>query len=647
MFSTAAALLLAACLAAPAHAQTYTEVTGSIWAQGFDEESPCLVDIDGDGLLDLLLGTARGNILRYEQRSAGTLDFALQERDFLALYGRESETRPEAADLDGNGLIDLLIGCNAGHFRHYEQTAAGSYDFRLRAEKFNAIDVGAHSGCAIADRDGDGRLELIATESSSPLHVYRQNTPGDTLFTEISAPAYPGIDSYPELLVRDLDGDGLLDMLISHNSGTILHLRQAAAASDSFTVVTDAFGGITGTRHTAMESADINGDGRLELLLAWPTGRIEVRRQAAANSMDYGEVLTDNLLGSAENGFYGGTVVGDIDGDGLLDLVSSQPTYYGPPRSLVRFEQTAPNSTDFAFADSLAGVLCTRFFEPAVVDVDGNGRMDILLGTSQATVERYEQSAPGSTSFSLVSSMFGGVDLTGNSVYVSVADFDADGMLDFVFTPSGGIAAHYEQASPHDTALVLRSANFGSFYYYAHPVFVKDAPGELYSMYVGLFDGSITRFEQDAAGASTFSQKRINWAGIKAYATAQPSFADVNGDGRKDLILGDHGCGVRLFLADPEVGADPLPERAGALVASCHPNPGAGRTVITARGRGCAPVDLAVHDMLGRTVYESTATMPPSGLCAFTMDAGLLAPGSYLYVVRSAAERASGIMIRR
>lgn len=649
IFQTAAALLLLFCMAAPAWSQTYREVTTSIWVQGFDEGSPCILDIDGDGLFDMLLGTARGNIRLYEQRSAGSLEFELRESNFLKKFGYDSESRPEAMDLDNDGLIDLLVGCNDGRLAHYEQATARSYDFRLRVWKFNNIDVGAHSGCSVADIDGDGRLELIATESSSPIFAYRQNAPGDTLFTAITTPALPRTGAYPDFLLRDIDGDGLFDILVSDEEQALQQWRQAAAASDSFVVVSSSFLGLKECRRMAMECIDINGDGLKELFLAHATGRIEVRRQSAANSMDFSTVLTTNLLGSAENGFEGSTTVGDIDGDGLIDLVTSMPTYYGPPRSLVRHEQTAPNSTDFAFADSITGVQCTRFYFPSLMDIDGNGRMDILLGTKSATVERYEQISPGSSAFALTSPMVSGIDLMGNSVQCSAADIDDDGLLDLFLAVSGGAIHHYRQTAVHDTGFVPVSSSLPGVAYstYPHVCLLKDAGTGLFNLYLGTYYSTMYRYTQEALHSSSFSHQVVSWAGITSYSGMQPNFADVNGDGLPDLILGDQGCGFSLYLAEPETGSDPLPERNGALGASCYPNPCASQTVITVRGEADAAVTLTIHDMLGREAYSSAATMSPSGQRSFTIDGSRLAPGSYLYVARSGAARVSGVMIKQ
>lgn len=82
---------------------------------------PTLYDIDGDGLLDLLMGTEKGGLFvhRQSRTDAGAVSFEAQSTTSeLAL---PPFARPLFVDLDTDGRVDLLTGSAEGglwYFRH-------------------------------------------------------------------------------------------------------------------------------------------------------------------------------------------------------------------------------------------------------------------------------------------------------------------------------------------------------------------------------------------------------------------------------------------------------------------------------------------------------------------------------------------------
>nr|NQU91119.1 VCBS repeat-containing protein [Bacteroidota bacterium] len=71
------------------------------------------------------------------------------------------DAAPAINDIDGDGLLDLLVGQKIGGIHHYEQIGTNSTSFTLITSTFNSIDVGYRLSPTLVDIDGDGLLDLL------------------------------------------------------------------------------------------------------------------------------------------------------------------------------------------------------------------------------------------------------------------------------------------------------------------------------------------------------------------------------------------------------------------------------------------------------------------------------------------------------
>ncbi|MCB1097908.1 MAG: VCBS repeat-containing protein [Verrucomicrobiae bacterium] len=134
---------------------------------------PALADLDGDGDIDMVLGTRAGDF-RYFQNTGNRLAATFTERtgslnpfNGLAI-GLDSLSVPALADVDRDGDLDMVSGGYSGVLYYYENTGTARLPkFAARtgaANPFDGIDVGELSDPTLADMDGDGDVDLVVGE---------------------------------------------------------------------------------------------------------------------------------------------------------------------------------------------------------------------------------------------------------------------------------------------------------------------------------------------------------------------------------------------------------------------------------------------------------------------------------------------------
>jgi len=256
------------------------------------ETSPTFTDIDGDGMLDFLLGYFAGAMWHYEQNSINSNSFTFRTSIFNSIQVLGGYPSPNFINLDGDGLLDLMIGNAYGKIFYYEQNSVNSLSFTLRTDFFNSIDIGEDAAPAFTDFDGDGLIDMLIGTVGYIEH-YEQSALNSTTmtlrtatFNNINLPS----NSTPAF--TDLEGDGLIDLLIGDFDGYIRHYEQSSLNSTSFSAVTYNFNSIDVGENAAPAFTDIDGDGLLDMIMGSSDGHLEHYEQKGAGPYDFGSVKT-------------------------------------------------------------------------------------------------------------------------------------------------------------------------------------------------------------------------------------------------------------------------------------------------------------------------------------------------------------------
>jgi VCBS repeat protein len=306
---------------------------GSTRTSGYN--APVPVDLDFDGDLDFLMGvlggafnpvaTAADNFYYWERTGRDRLE--LRTKRFLDGIDLGSEVVPALVDLDGDGDLDLVVGNkvdpsnDAGRLTVFTNTGTTTAPVFRQAEPLKLADA-FHLAPAFGDLDGDGDPDMLLGTWNRDILFYRNaGSRSAPRWTQDEAAAiHPPRASNSTPALADIDGDGDLDLFVGQANGSVLFYRNAGTPkTPRFELIVDLLGDVRTGRRSAPAVADIDGDGRLDLIVGHEAGGATVYRNAGTKSSPkFVEAKELALpLPSAAT-----PVFADFDGDGKLDLIS-------------------------------------------------------------------------------------------------------------------------------------------------------------------------------------------------------------------------------------------------------------------------------------------------------------------------------------
>jgi len=274
-------------------------------------------DIDGDGDLDLVTANFNANTVSVRLNNgagvfSGSQEVAVRENPLMVALG----------DVDADGDLDILTanddGLNTVSIALNGGSSTGS-NTGLFPSPYYLFASGRLNGLALADVDNDGDLDLLLLSyagKSVDIYLNSNGYPGS-----FNASSSVALTSSAEFLAMgDVDGDGDLDMLVPNNAGNTVNLRLNNGAG-KFTAAPDI---AVDPNPFKAALADVDADGDLDLVTTNQGSQwaFSVRLNGGdATGSNTGVFSGGQRVGLSYRPF--DTAVGDMDGDGDLDLVAT------------------------------------------------------------------------------------------------------------------------------------------------------------------------------------------------------------------------------------------------------------------------------------------------------------------------------------
>jgi hypothetical protein len=331
-------------------------------------------DIEGDGDVDILLLLAEGGIVLVENSDAQGL-FAAPVTVFEGSNGCSGF---HAGDIDNDGDVDVLVR-DGDDLEWVRNEGAGAWSDPIQlgelphhAEALILFDV---SGDALPD------IVYIDTDEQQPGFAVMTNQVGTFSEPVFTPDPVDGISG--EVLVpADLDVLGGNDLIVRTVAGDLMVLRNIGDASEwspAFLLPTGAYA------YSAPEVMDVDGDGDLDLVEAKP-GAVHW----AENELGEGGALsfTEHVIEEIWTAGSGAFGRAGCDGLSLLYVPSN-------PFLPVRWSSWLGVLDAFGYRTDLPDL--PRGNAPAMADLDGDGRDDLLIERDGDLVWHRSVAVPATT----------------------------------------------------------------------------------------------------------------------------------------------------------------------------------------------------------------------------------------------------------
>jgi hypothetical protein len=481
-------------------------------------------DFNGDGNGDLVVvngfGTGTPNI----SVALGNADGSFQTPVTYSVGGSQYAVAAVVDDVNNDGKLDIVTVSNDQTISVLLGNGNGTFQ---PAMSFAAPTLPGYTsnastpilGLITADTRGIGKKDIICSDGA----VLLGN--GNGTFTAVATPAFPYPSASPGgfgpgMASGDINNDGKIDLVVDTGPTIFTYLGNG---NGTFTAGT-SYAAINNSGYVTL--SDLDGDGNLDIYTGLADGGMysgdDTQNASAYVLMGHGD---GTFVGAAQaTGAYNGTNLGDVNGDGIPDIIVGYSVELGSGHGTFTPTSTITIPTSFSVGGTTYNnASLSSPVTAAVGDVNGDGKADYVFVDSNYPTFYFVAISNGNGTFqTAVPYAFPQIAPPAdfdNSLTVSglrIADFRNNGKNDLIYSYNEIAGTSFGQPTviPYNQGFaVLLNTGGGTFS--ATPVLT-----------------------------STYSS---NTAPTTAFVPPILSTTDLNGDSKADLIVNAPGTSIVNF----------------------------------------------------------------------------------------------------
>jgi hypothetical protein len=324
-----------------------------------------LLDINGDGRLDLVCGWEEGGEIRVCLHPGAA---KVKEKWPAVTVGKVASPEDAVfADVDGDGNVDVISSCE-GRTRAIFVHFSPAREKILESSAWTTTRLPASEGkqwmyCLPIQLDGKLGLDLLVGGKNAGAQIGWFESPANPRRLE-DWEWHPLRDAgwIMSLVAEDMDGDGDADILFSDRRG-----KQSGVYWLENPTWKEHPIGAVGREAMFLATGDVDGDGLRDVVIATrPKELIWLKR--TKNGWETHSIPLPGNSGTAK-----GIAIGDINRDGTQDLVFTCENA-GDKFGLMWFSRNGDRWTPH----DIGGQIGEKFDQPQLVDLDNDGDLDVI-----------------------------------------------------------------------------------------------------------------------------------------------------------------------------------------------------------------------------------------------------------------------------
>jgi hypothetical protein len=387
-----------------------------------------MADLNGDGIPDLITADLGGDVsvlLGTFAPPTVTPIFATQTTFAVQL----DPYSVAVGDLNGDGKPDLVVANRNSNTVSVllNTTAPGATIPTFAPQTTFAIGSLAHI-VVLGDLNGDGKLDIVTANanSGSVSVLLNMTAPGAATPSFLPQQTFATNSGPLGLTLADVNGDGKLDLITCDSDfvatvSVLLNTTAPGAPSVSFTAFKTF---ATGALPYSVAAADINGDGKPDLVVANAAGNsVSVLLNTTATGASTPSFAPQQTFATGTGSEPIAVAVGDLNGDGLPDIAVANELN---GTASVLINTTAPGASTTSFSPQQTFAVGYVPFGVALGDLNGDGKPDLLVANLGGNNIRIllNTTAPGATTPSFATQPTIGVGA--NPPFVALTDLNGD-----------------------------------------------------------------------------------------------------------------------------------------------------------------------------------------------------------------------------
>ncbi|MEX0941694.1 MAG: VCBS repeat-containing protein [Pseudomonadales bacterium] len=321
----------------------WTNITLAKGQEAGAPEDAAIGDVNGDGYPDVIVAAELAHLIYFQNPGDNVRSHPWPRLILPQTKNRGSFIRVFLGDFNDDGRLEV-VAPNKG-VQNPDRSTTDKHAISIFHHNGNPLDAGGWSEYVLGqyiipqnshpvDLDGDGDLDIIGGSRGEERLILFENTGGPGFnFREHNVELTQGRAGGFNLEFADINGDGRLD-IISNTSVGLAWLEQPINWTESW--VTHQIGTFAPDTVTGLAVADINGNGFLDVIAGsysrgprdrdgdmGPEGRLG-RIGWFEQPLDLSKLWTRHDISRRKRGMFDKFIARDLDGDGDMDFLGTR-----------------------------------------------------------------------------------------------------------------------------------------------------------------------------------------------------------------------------------------------------------------------------------------------------------------------------------